>query len=166
MVAQLVDCFLALMLPNAGDELQGIKKGIIEIADIIAINKADGQLLNIAKRAKREHENALHYLRPRLEGWQVPVVLLSALEKTGLQELWQTVESHRDFMVKSGFFSLRRSEQRSQWMWHHVQSQLLERFHANPSVQMQIEWTEASVRSGNISPIAAAQLLLNTMTKE
>lgn len=160
MVSQLVDTFVALMLPNAGDELQGIKKGIIEVADIIAINKADGPMAAIAKRAKREHENALHYSRQRIEGWSVPVVLMSALEQTGLTGLWEAVKDHHRFMSAHGFFDQRRAEQRTQWMWHHIQTQLLAQFHSHPQVQSQLERVEQQVRAGSLNPVAAAQLLL------
>lgn len=163
MVAQLVDTFVALMLPNAGDELQGIKKGIIEVADIIAINKADGPMENIAKRAKREHENALHYSRQRTEGWTVPVVLMSALEHSGLDELWATVQRHQQFMKDEGYFERRRSEQRNQWMWHHIQTQLLTQFQSHPMVQNELTEIEALVRRGEVHPIVAAQKLLGFM---
>ncbi|MEC8381722.1 MAG: methylmalonyl Co-A mutase-associated GTPase MeaB [Myxococcota bacterium] len=160
MVSQLVDTFVALMLPNAGDELQGIKKGIIEVADIIAINKADGPMAAIASRAKREHENALHYSRQRLEGWSVPVVLMSALEQVGLQDLWATVQRHHQFMRDNGHFHRRRSEQRTQWMWNHIQNQLLVHFHQHPQVQDQLEAVELLVRDGALSPVTAAKRLL------
>ncbi|MGC6510546.1 MAG: methylmalonyl Co-A mutase-associated GTPase MeaB [Myxococcota bacterium] len=166
MVSQLVDTFVALMLPNAGDELQGIKKGIIEVADIIAINKADGPMAAAASRAKREHENALHYSRQRLEGWSVPVVLMSALEQVGLQDLWSTVQRHHQFMSDNGHFHRRRSEQRTQWMWNHIQNQLLVQFHQHPQVQDQLEAVELLVRDGALSPVTAAKRLLKLKSNQ
>src|SRR5262249_23950196 len=102
MVADMTDCFLVLMLPGAGDELQGLKKGVVELADIIAINKADGDNVKRAKAAAADYRAALHILTPRSASWSPPVVTYSALTGTGIAELWELVLSHRDHITRSG----------------------------------------------------------------
>src|SRR6516162_11359394 len=117
MVADMTDFFLVLMLPGAGDELQGLKKGVVEIADMIAINKADGDNLKRAKAAAAEYRAALHILNPRSPNWSPPVVTYSALTGDGVAELWGSVLDHRDRMTKAGELDARRREQQVKWMW-------------------------------------------------
>src|SRR5690242_12736695 len=116
-VCDMTDFFLALMLPGAGDELQGIKKGLVELADMIAINKADGNNLARANVAAAEYRAALHILSPRSEHWSPPVITYSGLEGSGIDTLWQTVLDHRKTMSGSGEFERRRREQQVKWMW-------------------------------------------------
>ena len=116
-VCDMTDFFLALMLPGAGDELQGIKKGLVELADMIAINKADGDNIKRANMAAAEYRSALHILTPRSEHWYPPVVTYSALTGNGIAELWQKVLDHRTAMNASGEFAARRREQQVKWMW-------------------------------------------------
>src|SRR6186997_733744 len=116
-VADMTDFFLALMLPGAGDELQGIKKGLVELADMIAVNKADGDNLARAKAAAAEYGAALHILSPRSANWAPPVVTYSALTGSGVDTLWQKVLDHRTAMNASGEFAARRREQQVKWMW-------------------------------------------------
>jgi len=117
MVADMTDFFLVLMLPGAGDELQGLKKGVVEIADMIAINKADGDNLKRAKAAAAEYRAALHILNPRSPSWSPPVVTYSALTGDGVAELWASVLDHRKRMSEAGEFDARRREQQVKWMW-------------------------------------------------
>src|SRR5690606_7628973 len=112
-VAEMVDFYLVLMLPNAGDELQGIKKGILELADLIAVNKADGENVEAARRAARQYEAALRYVRPMHPGWKVPVLTCSALEGKGLDRIWAKIREHAEILERSGERQLRRrSEER------------------------------------------------------
>src|SRR5262249_36524024 len=116
-VADMTDFFLALMLPGAGDELQGIKKGLVELADMIAVNKADGDNVKRAKAAAAEYRAALHILTPRSPNWAPPVVTYSALTGDGVAGLWDQVLEHRDTMTKTGEIAARRSEQQVKWLW-------------------------------------------------
>src|SRR5215208_2076951 len=116
-VADMTDFFLALMLPGAGDELQGIKKGLVELADMIAVNKADGDNIKRANLAAAEYRGALHILTPRSEHWHPPVLTYSAVAGTGIDTLWQNVLEHRTAMNASGEFAGRRREQQVKWMW-------------------------------------------------
>lgn len=160
MVSQLVDCFVALMLPGAGDELQGIKKGILEVADIITINKADGDNLLQAKQAQTQHQNALHYLRPRYSGWSVPVTLMSALSEDGVSELWDAILSFHQFLKKGEHLQEIRAIQRQQWMWSQIHDGLIQDFRSHPNVKRALSHTESLVRSGQLSPTLATKQLL------
>src|SRR2546421_1245800 len=117
MVADMTDFFLVLMLPGAGDELQGLKKGVVEIADMIAINKADGDNVKRAKAAAAEYRAALHILTPRSQTWSPPVVTYSALTGDGIAALWSSVLDHRERMTVSGELAARRRDQQVKWMW-------------------------------------------------
>src|SRR6516164_2427018 len=127
MVADMTDFFLVLMLPGAGDELQGLKKGVVELSDMIAINKADGDNLRRATAAAAEYRAALHILTPRSALWSPPVVTCSALTDDGIAELWETILDHRKRMHKSGDFAARRREQQVKWMWAMLQERMRER---------------------------------------
>ena len=116
-VDEMVDFFLVLMLAGAGDELQGIKRGILEIADLVAINKSDGENQAAAGRARAEYAGALRLMRPRSEAWEPRVLCVSALEELGLDELWSAIEVHRGLLEASGERAARRSEQHRRWMW-------------------------------------------------
>lgn len=159
-VADMTDCFLALMLAGAGDELQGIKRGLLELVDIIAINKADGENADNAQRAAREYENALRYMTPMLDAWRPPVLTCSALAKTGIDTLWQTVEQHQDVLKEHGVLDKRRQEQQLRWMWSMIDEQILSRFRNDPFVREQLPKLEAAVREGTIAPTAAAARLI------
>src|SRR5579871_5258259 len=126
-VCDMTDFFLALMLPGAGDELQGIKKGLVELADMIAVNKADGDNVKRANAAAGEYRSALHILTPRSEHWQPPVVTYSALTGAGIAELWQKVLDHRSAMTAASEFAARRREQQVKWMWAMLESRMMAR---------------------------------------
>ncbi len=160
LVADMVDFFLVLMLAGAGDELQGIKRGIIEIADMLAINKADGDNLHAARRAQREYENALHFMRPASPTWIPPVVTCSAVEGTGLDELWDRVLEHHRLVEESGELMERRRQQRLKWMWAMVSEQLMDALRRHPEVTARVNDLERSVLDGATTPTAAARALL------
>src|SRR5229473_1295163 len=151
-VADMTDFFLALMLPGAGDELQGLKKGIVELADMIAINKADGDNLARAKAAAAEYRAALHILTPRVAAWQPPVVTYSALTGDGISRLWETVLDHRERMIKSGDFAARRREQQVKWMWAMLEERMFARLRSDPALKARLPQLERAVAEGTLSP--------------
>jgi len=159
-VAEMVDFFLVLMLAGAGDELQGIKKGVLEIADMLAVNKADGENATPAKRAAQEYAAALHLLRPASPNWTPPVVTCSGLTGEGLDHLWAQIELHRTRLTASGEWDDRRTRQQLSWMWAMVEERLVQRFHANPAVADVTPGLTEAVASGSLTPAAAADQLL------
>ena len=156
-VCDMTDFLLALMLPGAGDELQGIKKGLVELADMIAINKADGDNLKRATMAAAEYRSALHILSPRSEHWHPPVVTYSALAGTGIAELWQKVLDHRTAMNASGDFAARRREQQVKWMWSMLEARMMARLRADAVIRARVKKTEAEVADGRVTPAVAAE---------
>jgi LAO/AO transport system kinase len=159
-VADMVDMFLLLLLPGSGDELQGLKRGIVELADLVIVNKADGDLVDAAGRVAGEYANALHLLRPATPYWTSRVVTCSALEGTGIGDIWRIVEEYRTAMATEGAFEDRRAQQARTWMWREVDDSLLASFRANPAVGARIAELEAQVEAGSLTPAAAAQALL------
>src|SRR6476469_2176705 len=156
-VCDMTDFFLALMLPGAGDELQGIKKGLVELADMIAVNKADGDNIKRANRAAADYRSALRILGPRSEHWQPPVVTYSAHTGNGIDTLWQTVLDHRKAMTASGDFERRRREQQVKWMWAILEQRMMARLRADPAIRAKVKKTEAEVAEGRITPAVAAE---------
>ena len=156
-VYDMTDFFLALMLPGAGDELQGIKKGLVELADMIAINKADGDNIKRATMAAAEYRSALHILTPRSEHWHPPVVTYSALTGNGIAELWQRVLDHRTAMNASGEFAERRREQQVKWMWSMLESRMMARLRSDAAIRSKVKKTEAEVADGRMTPAVAAE---------
>jgi LAO/AO transport system kinase len=155
MVADMTDFFLVLMLPGAGDELQGLKKGVVEIADMIAINKADGDNVNRAKAAAGEYRAALHILNPRSPSWSPPVVTYSALSGQGIAELWTSVLDHRERMTETGELEARRREQQVKWMWAMLEDRLFARLRSDPALKAKLPRIEAAVAEGRTSPAVA-----------
>ena len=162
-VSDMTDFFLALMLPGAGDELQGIKKGIVELADMIAINKADGDNIKRANLAAGEYRSALHILKPRSEHWHVPVVTYSALTGTGIDTLWQKILDHRKAMSASGEFDARRREQQVKWMWSMLEQRMMARLRADPAIRAKTRRIESEVADGHITPALAAEQIANML---
>ena len=156
-VCDMTDFFLALMLPGAGDELQGIKKGLVELADMIAINKADGDNLKRANLAAADYRSALHILQPRSEHWHPPVETYSALTGAGIDRLWQKILEHRTAMNASGEFASRRREQQVKWMWSMLEQRIMARLRSEPAIRAKVKKTEAEVADGRISPALAAE---------
>jgi LAO/AO transport system kinase len=160
MVADMVDFFLVLLVAGAGDDLQGIKRGIVELADLIAINKADGQNVLPANRARKHYELALAHLTPVWSGWKPPVVTCSAVEGTGVDELWGQVTDHRHKLEESGELGRKRRRQARKWMWTLVEHLLMQRLHASDDVKRRIEELEARVANGETTAgLAAAEVL-------
>lgn len=156
----MTDFFLLLMLAGAGDELQGIKRGIMEMADAVAINKADGENMTRAKQARAAYENALHLMPLTESGWQPPVQLCSALTGTGIDEIWTVLEKYRQATQQSGYFTRKRQEQNRHWLHETIQQTLTETFYQNISVKSRLTEVEESVKDGKLSAWQAAEELL------
>lgn len=158
-VCDMTDFFLALMLPGAGDELQGIKKGLVELADMIAVNKADGDNIGRAKSAAAEYHAALHILTPRSEHWHPPVVTYSALTGDGIDALWQKILDHRTAMNASGDFAARRREQQVKWMWAILDDRIRSRLRSDATIRAKLKQTESAVADGRMTPAVAADAI-------
>jgi LAO/AO transport system kinase len=159
-VAEMTDFFLALMLPGAGDELQGIKRGLLEHTDLIAVNKADGDNLRSAQRAARDYRNALHFMQAR-GGWQPRVQLCSAVTGRGLDDIWHAIREHHDQLTESGALQQRRQEQMLRWMWSMIDDQLRTMLRTHPSVRAMLDTVEQDVREGRTPPTVAARQVLD-----
>jgi GTPase len=155
-VADMTDFFLVLMLPGAGDELQGLKKGVIELADMLAVNKADGDNIKRAGAAAAEYRAALHILTPRSPNWAPPVITYSALTGNGIDTLWREVLAHRERLTASGELADRRREQQVRWMWTMIEERLMGKAKSDPAVRARLPALEAAVSEGTISPAVAA----------
>jgi len=160
-VANMVDTFVFLTLARTGDQLQGIKKGVLELADIVAVNKADGEHAVEAKAAARELAAAMRLIYPRDTLWRPPVLTMSALEGTGLQELWDAVLRHRDVLTQAGEFDAKRRQQQVDWTWSMVRDAVLDRVLANPAVKRIRAEVERQVRDGELTAALAAQRILS-----
>jgi LAO/AO transport system kinase len=160
-VAAMVDFFLVLMIAGAGDELQGIKKGVLELADGIAINKADGDNQDRVARAKKDLENAMHLILPASAAWQTPVMTCSSVTENGTVPVWETVLEHQKIFKTSGEFDQRRKNQALEWMWTLVEDGLKQMFKTNHKVTAQIPVVSNQVAKGEVSPSAAARTLLS-----
>ena len=159
-VANMVDTFVFLTLARTGDQLQGIKKGVLELADVIVVNKADGRHATEAKAAARELSGAIRLLYPRETLWRPPVLTASALEGTGLVELWATVLEHRRVLTEAGEFDARRRRQQVEWMWSMVRDAVLDKVSSNAGVKAVRADVEQRVRDGLLTPALAAQEIL------
>jgi LAO/AO transport system kinase len=159
-VADMVDSFLVLLLAGAGDELQGIKKGILELADVLAINKADGPNQRAAERAQAEMQSALRLVRPAQGGWAVPVVTCSGLTGMGLDALWEVLAEHRRVQQGSGAWEERRLRQRLRWMWAIVEQEAVRRVREHAGVREAAAALERAVAAQTMTPGAAADRLL------
>jgi LAO/AO transport system kinase len=155
-VADLTDFFLVLMLPNAGDELQGIKKGIIELADMIAVNKADGAGATAARAAAAQYRAALRILAPTDSLWSTPVVTVSGLTGDGLDALWNKVEEHHRRFEAKGLITQKRRQQDVKWMWAMVQDRLQAKLRNDPGLKARTPALEAAVAAGSLAPTLAA----------
>ena len=160
-VASMVDFFLVLMLAGAGDELQGIKKGILELADAIAINKADGKNIESAKEARGEYESALSLMESKSPVWSVPVLTCSALTLEGLEDIWKAILDYRQKLTAAGELSEKRRLQAIDWMWSLVEDGLKDRFFKDPQVKAQLPDIISDIENGKISSTAAAYELLS-----
>ncbi|KFQ83407.1 hypothetical protein N337_07497, partial [Phoenicopterus ruber ruber] len=159
-VADMVDMFVLLLPPAGGDELQGIKRGIIEMADLVAINKADGDLVVPARRIQAEYVSAMKLLRKRSKVWRPKVMRISAKTGEGISDMWDKMTEFRDLMLASGELVSRRRKQQKVWMWNLIQENMLEHFRSHLAVKDKIPLLEEKVLSGVLSPGLAADLLL------
>ena len=156
-VADMTDFFLVLMVAGAGDELQGIKKGIVELADMIAVNKADGDNIGRANVAAADYRGALHILVPRSPSWSPPVITYSALTGTGIAELWTQIQTHKQKMTASGELAARRREQQVKWMWTMLEERLTARLRSDAAVRAKVKQAEAHVAAGQLAPTLAVE---------
>ncbi|MGE2726736.1 methylmalonyl Co-A mutase-associated GTPase MeaB [Mycolicibacterium pulveris] len=160
-VADMVDTFVFLTLARTGDQLQGIKKGVLELADVVVVNKADGEHAIEARKAARELSQAIRLIYPRETLWRPPVLTMSALEGVGLAELWDTVLEHRRVLTEAGEFEARRRDQQVNWTWSMVRDAVLDRVLSHPAVKEMRAEVERQVKSGELTPALAAQQLLD-----
>ena len=163
-VAGMVDCFVVVLAPGGGDELQGIKRGIMELADIVAVNKADGELASAAHQAAADVASALHLLRPRSRAWTPTVLECSALERRGIDEVWATIQRFGDALGSE--IESRRAAQARDWMWSEVSETLLASLRADENVAKLVPELEDAVTEGRLAPSAAAQRLLEAFRGE
>jgi len=165
-VHSMVDFFLLLMLPGAGDELQGIKRGIMEMADAVAITKADGDNVKRAGQAMSDFENALHLYPPPESGWIPKVVSCSALNHTGLKEIWQMILDHETFTKSSGYFTRHRNEQSRYWLHEFISQRLTGDFYGKPGMKERIARIEKMLLDSRITSYHAAEELLHEYFKD
>ncbi len=156
-VADMTDFFLVLMIPGAGDELQGLKKGIVELADMIAVNKSDGDNVARARLAAADYRAALNILAPHSESWAPPVLTYSALTGDGIPLLWEQIVSHKEKMTASGELAARRREQQVKWMWSMLEERLTARVRSDPAVRGKVKAAEAAVAAGKLAPTLAVE---------
>ena len=162
-VADMTDFFLLLMLPGAGDELQGLKKGVVELADMIAVNKADGDNVARAKAAAAEYRAALHILTPRSANWSPPVVTYSALTGEGVAALWAHILHHREKLTAAGELASRRAEQQVKWMWAMLEERLFAPLRSDRSIKAALTSIEAEVAAGTLAPAAAVDKIVGIL---
>jgi LAO/AO transport system kinase len=162
-VADMSDFFLALMLPGAGDELQGIKKGVVELADMIAVNKADGDNLKRARAAAAEYRAALHILAPRSPNWTPPVVTCSGLTGDGIGALWAEVERHSEVMGRTGELAETRRQQQVKWLWSMLEDRIATRLRSDPRLRGRLPALESAVAAGTLSPTLAAEQIAGAL---
>jgi LAO/AO transport system kinase len=161
-VADMVDLFLLLVAPGGGDELQGIKRGIMERADLVVVNKADGDLAAAAGRTTADYANALHLVRPTWSAWTAEALSCSALQQTGIGEVWERIEAFCAAVAAAGEDVGHRAHQAVAWMWSEVQDTLLDRLRTDPGVSRLVGPLETDVAAGRVSPTIAARTLLDT----
>jgi len=164
-VRSMVDFFAVLLQPASGDELQGIKRGVLELADALVVNKCDGELRDAALRTMREHEQALTLLRPSASGWKPVALAASARTGEGVAELWRTVLAQREALQKSGALERRRRSQAREWMWTLVEEGLQQALRGHPAVAASIPQLEARVEAQELTPAAAAREILGTFLR-
>jgi LAO/AO transport system kinase len=163
-VADMVDLFTLLVSPAGGDELQGIKRGIMELADLVIVNKADGDLAAAAGRTRADYAGAVHLLRPKWQNWSTEVMSCSALTSTGIGEIWDAVGSFATAVTDSGELAEARGHQATAWLWSEISDTLLDRFRADPAVAGLLADAETAVSTGLHTPTHAARMLLDRFT--
>ncbi len=161
----MTDFFLLLMLSGAGDELQGIKKGIMEMADMLVINKADGDNIRNSELAKRQYQNALHIFPQSDSGWRPVVTTASAIKNTGIAEVWDEITKYRKLVSENGFFQKNRNQQQIQWMYNNINEALKDLFYGSKKIKNQLDKLEKEVVTTKISPVKAAQQIMDAFKK-
>ena len=164
-VAEMTDMFILLLIPGGGDELQGIKRGIMERADLVLVNKCDGELAVTANRSAADFRNALRFLHRRSQHWEVPVQICSALEPVGIDLAWDAVLRFRDVMTASGELAGNRATQAQAGLWSEMAENVVESLKADPEIQQRVTAIEKAVASGQASPRVAAQALVDIFLK-
>ena len=159
-VHSMVDFFLLLLLPGGGDELQGIKRGVVEMADMIAINKADGDNLAKAKESKKAYRNGLHLFPPKESKWTASALTCSALNNEGIKEIWQTIQQYQRFTRKNGYFDDNRKRQAQYWLNETIQNELKSRFENHEKVKQQFEAIQNEVQNRQMTPFVGAEKLM------
>lgn len=159
-VHSMVDFFLLLKIAGAGDELQGIKRGIMEMADAVVINKADGDNIAKAQLAQTEFNRALHLFPAKTSGWTPKVTTCSAFEKTGIDRVWEIISTYLNLVQSNHYFELRRQEQNQYWLLETINEQLMLHFYQHPEIEIQLEASKKAVQNNEISPFAAASAML------
>ncbi len=165
-VHSMVDFFLLLLLPNAGDELQGIKRGVMEMADLVVINKADGDVLPLAKLAQKQCNNALHLFPPKSSGWTPHAVLCSALQKSGIDAVWQHIQIYETQTKDNQFFAQNRARQAQFWLHQSIEQQLKDLFYKNPHIAARLQQLEPLIQQHQLSPFQASEELLKIFTNQ
>ena len=164
-VYSMVDCFLLLLQPGGGDELQGIKKGVVEMADIIAVNKSDGEQMTLAQQTKLAYRNALHLFPASPNGWSTKVLKISALENEGIDSVWTTIQEFIALGKKNLSFQKRRSEQAEEWFSKHLNQLLWQKINRDANFQTQLSKLLTAVKSGKISPVKAAAIVFKNYSQ-
>jgi LAO/AO transport system kinase len=164
-VADMTDFFLVLALPGAGDELQALKKGVVELADMIAVNKADGDNLALAKLAASQYGAALHIMSPRSPNWSPPVITCSALKGDGIEALWAHVLDHRQKLTASGELAKLRGQQQVKWMWTMLEERLFAPLRSDRALKAALPRIEADVAAGRLAPATAAEEIAVMLAK-
>jgi LAO/AO transport system kinase len=163
-IAQSVDVLVLLLPPGGGDGLQGVKKGIVELANILAVTKADGNLLAAAKSTASDYRGALQILQQSSAkgfAWQPPVLLTSSVTKEGLDELWKSIQDYREHMKTTGEWEARRKTQAQYWMWKQFTRMMQDRMQRDPQLAEKATYLESELLQGNLTPRVAAQELLD-----
>jgi LAO/AO transport system kinase len=161
----MTDFFLLLMLSGAGDELQGIKKGIMEMADMIVINKADGDNVRQSELARRQYENALHLFPPSDSGWTPVAGTASALKNIGITEVWEKIQEFKKLVDQNGYFLKNRQEQQIQWMYNNIHEELKQLFYGTDQIAEKLKTLEREVVDARLSPVKAAEIIIEAFKK-
>ena len=165
-VAKMTDIFMLMLLPGGGDELQGIKRGIVELADLIVVNKADGELESVAARSAADYRGALGFLHPRRPDWKVPVETCSSLQDTGIEKIWALISEFRSVMTANGVIDAARARQAKEWLWSEISATLLELLQQDDAIRQRLSALEEQVAGGDVSPWVAAQEIVMTFKKQ
>ena len=165
LVADMVDFFLVLLIAGAGDALQGIKKGVLEIADLLVVNKADGDNELRARQAAREYQSAIELLTPTNPDWTPPVMTSSGLTGQGVEAIWEKISDHRALMIATGDWESRRSDQKVRWMWALIEDRLIHRLREDPKIAATIGDLEKHVNDGSMTPFGAADRVLSAFNE-